>query len=74
MPTHTDPRATRRPSYIRSALEPYRGELLRPHRSGSSIADLRHWLHTEHRLAVAHSTVARWLAQATSHPLRAWFD
>ena len=51
--------------YAPSRLDRYKGELLQMHLDGARAVDLQTWLR-EHRIKVAHSTVARWLAKHDS--------
>lgn len=48
--------------YTKSRLDNYSGQLLQLHQDGASTAELQRWL-LGHRIRVAHSTVARWLAK-----------
>ena len=50
----------RKTHYRKSRLDRYAGELLQLYRAGARAADLQRWL-KEQRVAVTHSTVARWL-------------
>lgn len=52
----------RKRNFVRSRLDRHAGELLALHRAGASTAELQRWL-LGHRIRVAHSTVARWLAK-----------
>lgn len=52
--------ARRKTTYRKSRLDRYAGELIQLHDAGASTAELQRWLR-EHRIAVTHSTVARWL-------------
>ena len=46
----------------RSRLDRYTSELLSLHHAGGTVAELQRWLRTQ-RVAVVHSTVARWLSK-----------
>ncbi len=52
--------ARRKTTYRKSRLDRYAGELIQLHNAGASKAELQRWLR-EHRMRVAHSTVARWI-------------
>ena len=57
--------------YAPSRLDRYKGELLQMHLDGARAVDLQTWLR-EHRIKVAHSTVARWLAKHGSMAVLQW--
>ncbi len=52
----------RRRRYTKSRLDRYRGQLIQLRRNGASVAELQRWLR-DHRIRVAHSTVARWVTK-----------
>lgn len=53
--------AARKRTYRSSRLDPFRFEILSLYREGATAAQIRIWLRRKKRIAVVHSTVARWL-------------
>jgi hypothetical protein len=53
-------RALRQKRFKNSRLNAYRGELVRMHEEGATVAELQRWLKAK-RISVAWTTVKRWL-------------
>jgi len=52
----------RKTKYYKSRIDRYRGEVLKLHKAGASVAEIQRFLRSK-RIKLVHSTISRWLAK-----------